>query len=39
MIWIFVFLLMVSIEAPGWLYWAWLIPVGIKILCGGTNGH
>ena len=39
MIWIFVLLLMVSIEAPGWLYWAWLILVGFKILLGEANGH
>jgi len=32
MIWIFVLLLMLAIEAPSWLFFPWVIIVGIKIL-------
>lgn len=32
MIWIFVFVLMVSIEAPGWLFWLWWGIVGLRVL-------
>lgn len=32
MIWLFVLLLMSAIEAPGWLYFPWVIIVCIKIL-------
>lgn len=32
MIWVFVFVLMVTIEAPGWLYWVWLFIVGGKLI-------
>ena len=33
MIWFFVLLLMVAIEAPGWLFLPWAIIVCIKIFC------
>ena len=32
MIWLFVLLLMLAIEAPGWLFFAWLVSVFIKLL-------
>ena len=28
MIWIFVLIMMFAIEAPGWLFWVWLLIVG-----------
>lgn len=31
MIWIFVFLMMIAMEAPGWLLFAWLLMVAIKV--------
>lgn len=31
MIWIFVLLLMIAIEAPTWLFFPWAIIVGIKL--------
>lgn len=33
MIWIFVFLLMIAVEAPGWLLIVWLLAVAIKLIC------
>lgn len=37
MIWIFVLLLMIGIQAPGWLYGAWWIMVGFKLIFGGSK--
>lgn len=32
MIWLFVFLLMLATDSPGWLYFAWLIIIAGKLL-------
>lgn len=32
MIWNFVLLVMMAIEAPGWLFWVWLFCVGCKLI-------
>ena len=32
MIWVFVLILMITIEAPGWLFWVWFFILLFKIL-------
>ena len=30
MIWLFVLVMMITMELPGWLWWLWLLCVGIR---------